>query len=128
MNRRLILAALLASGGFALAEDNGPRLKPVQAPEPEEIQRSIDRGIAFLLQNQNKDARLNLGRKRRSDKALPKIPPFVRVRANECRPSPLLLGTNTHSTSRLGAAVANLRECGTNSLIGSPGTSRDQCR
>ena len=38
----------------ALAE-TGPKPKPIDPPAPEEIQRSIHRGLLFLLTHQNKD-------------------------------------------------------------------------
>ncbi len=50
----LILATLIVSAGAQSAEET-PRPKPVPSPSAEAIDKSIDRGIQFLLERQNKN-------------------------------------------------------------------------
>jgi hypothetical protein len=58
-----LAAALVVTASLTAAETKGPpslatvgpKPKPVDAPEPEVLDRAIDRGVEFLLERQNKD-------------------------------------------------------------------------
>src|SRR5438132_4498554 len=59
--RRFAIAFILLVGAPAWflaapsSDITGPRPGPVEAPKPEALQGAIDRGIKFLVENQNKD-------------------------------------------------------------------------
>ena len=61
MTRRLLLAALCLACGCSPfgprtpLSERGPKPKPITPPAPQAIDKALERGIAFLVQTQNKN-------------------------------------------------------------------------
>ena len=53
--RRIFVCALLAALALAGSVAQGKDAKTIQRPSPQELEKSIQRGLAFLLKDQNKD-------------------------------------------------------------------------